>query len=155
MTSFSSYLNSVPLASAFFAVSMASRISWFTRPESLFYMQKYMLTMLHFQDYSYNTECFVQWKYGREGSYLARPTFILHVCEDALQALLRVFWVIRSSILKVNDLRPVLGNIFRGQFLVNWKSVATGSLPSCSSNPTTANLIETASWGVRYLIAAQ
>jgi hypothetical protein len=54
-----------------------------------------------------------------------------------------------------NNVLPVLHNLLRYQFHINWEAVTAGSLPSGLANPAAANFVETSSWLLWNLVTAE
>lgn len=93
-------------------------------------------------------------------SYLAlapgwRTHLIPHVSHDTLQAFLGVFRMVCSSIIEIDNLCPLLKDIFRRKLLVYGEAMATRSLPPCSSNPAASNFKEATSRWRWHLITAE
>lgn len=86
--------------------------------------------------------------------YLTFSYLVLHVGHDLLQAVLSLLGMIRTAIIKVEDLLPLLDNLLRYQRYVNGEAVASASLPSSLTDPAAADLIQAAS-GVGALVAAE
>lgn len=62
--------------------------------------------------------------------------------------------MIRTAIVKVDNLLPLLDDLLRHQRHVDGEAVAAGSLPSSLADPTAADLVQAAS-GVGALVAAE
>ena len=84
---------------------------------------------------------------GRGSSYLAHTLLVLHICHNAFQSIVWILGMIRSSIIKIDNLRPTCRNRFWRQLYIDRETNAAASLPSCATNPSRTNFIEVSgSW---------
>lgn len=59
------------------------------------------------------------------------------------------------SVVEVNNLGPVRNNVFGGQLLIHRETMASRSLPSCSSDPAASNFKEASGGRFWHLVAAE
>lgn len=79
---------------------------------------------------------------------------VLHVGHNLLERILHLLRAISATIVKVDDVIPVLHDLLGNQWHVDGEAVASGSLPSSLTAPTAADLVKTAS-RVGTLVAAE
>lgn len=80
---------------------------------------------------------------------------VAHVGHDLLRTGLAIFGVVRTAIVEVGDLLPVLEHFLRGKLNVDRESMTAGTLPASAAEPAAATLVQTLCAGLRHNVRAK